>query len=130
MNKKARNELICVVIGAVMIAVGVGLFISKTEITSEFLAFGGVWSWWKTVLILLPLAAGIVMLIIKPNLLASRLVAAFGAILAIAAIFINTTIIIEEKIAVYEWIIYGVLVFGGIIVSFAALFIKRNKNKI
>ncbi len=128
MNKKARNELIRVIIGLVMIAVGVGLFISKTQMTSDFLEFDGIWSWWKTVLTLLPLAVGIVMLIVKPRLMASKLVATLGALLAIAVILINTTIIIEKEIAPVEWIIYGVLVLCGIIVSLSALFIKRNKK--
>lgn len=127
MNKRARNELVRVIIGLIMIAVGVGLFISKTRITSELLGIGGAWSWWKTLLILLPLAVGIIMLIVKPHLLASRLVAFFGALLAIVAILLNITIIIERDIAPYEWVIYGVLVFGGVIVSLSALFIKKKK---
>ena len=44
MNKKARNELIRVIIGLVMIAAGVGLFISKTSVSTELLSFGGVYS--------------------------------------------------------------------------------------
>ena len=127
MNKRARNELVRVIIGLIMIAVGVGLFISKTRITSELLGIGGAWSWWKTLLILLPLAVGIIMLIVKPHLMASRFVALFGALLAVVAILLNITIIIERDIAPYEWVIYGVLVFGGVIVSLSALFIKKKK---
>ena len=86
MNKKARNELIRVIIGLVMIAAGVGLFISKTSVSTELLSFGGVYSWWITVLVILPLAAGIVMLIVKPHLMASKIVAIAGAVVIVVAV--------------------------------------------
>ena len=126
MNKKARNELIRVIIGLVMIAAGVGLFISKTSVSTELLSFGGVYSWWISVLVILPLAAGIVMLIVKPHLMASKIVAIAGAVVIVTAILINTTIIIEKDISTFEWIIYGVLLLGGIIVCLSALFIKKR----
>lgn len=128
MNSRARNELIRVVAGLLMIVVGVALFMSKTRVSSDFLESDGVWTWWKIILVLLPLAAGIVLLVVKPNLKASGIVAALGAVLLIAVILINTTIIIEKDIAPYEWAIYGVLVFGGMLVSVLSLFIRRKKK--
>ena len=56
------------------------------------------------------------------------MVGAWKNILFIFAILINTTIIIEKDISTFEWIIYGVLLLGGIIVCLSALFIKKHKK--
>ncbi len=128
MNSRARNELVRVVAGLLMIVVGVALFMSKTRITSAFLESAGIWNWWKILLVLLPLAAGIVMLIVRPHLKASMIVAGLGAVLVLTVILVNTTIIIEKNIAPYEWVIYGVLIFGGMLVSILSLFIRRKKK--
>lgn len=128
MNSRARNELIRVVAGLLMIVVGVALFMSKTRVSSAFLESDGVWTWWKIILVLLPLAAGIVMLAVKPGFWVSKAVASLGAVLVVTVILVNTTIIIEEDIASYEWVIYGVLIFGGMLVSILSLFIRRKKK--
>lgn len=128
MNRRARNELIRVVAGLLMIVVGVALFMSKTRVSSAFLEYDGVWNWWKILLVLLPLAAGIVLLAVKPHLKISGIVAGLGAALVVAVILVNTTIIIEKDIASYEWVIYGVLIFGGMLVSVLSLFIRRKKK--
>ncbi len=127
MNRSARNELIEIVCGLAMITTGIGMFISKTAVTSAFLESEGFWSWWKIILVILPLVIGIIMMAVKPHLKASKLVAFIGAALVVVMIIANTTIIIEKKIAVYEWIIYGVLVIGGLVISVAALFINKKK---
>lgn len=128
MNSRARNELIRVVAGLLMVVVGVALFMSKTRVSSTFLESDGVWTWWKILLVLLPLAAGIVMLAVKPGFWVSKVVASLGAVLVVTVILVNTTIIIEENIASYEWVIYGVLIFGGMLVSILSLFIRRKKK--
>lgn len=128
MNSRARNELIRVVAGLLMIVVGVALFMSKTRVSSDFLEYDGGWTWWKILLVLLPLAAGIVLLAVKPHLKISGIVAGLGAVLVVAVILVNTTIIIEKDIASYEWVIYGVLIFGGMLVSVLSLFIRRKKK--
>lgn len=128
MNSRARNELIRVVAGLLMIVVGVALFMSKTRVSSAFLEYDGGWNWWKILLVLLPLAAGIVLLAVKPHLKISGVVAGLGAVLVVAVILVNTTIIIEKDIASYEWVIYGVLIFGGMLVSVLSLFIRRKKK--
>ncbi|MCM1308552.1 MAG: hypothetical protein NC223_08140 [Butyrivibrio sp.] len=128
MNSRARNELIRVVAGLLMIVAGMALFMSKTSVSSDFLEYGGGWNWWKILLVLLPLAAGIVLLAVKPHLKVSGIVAALGAVLVVAVILVNTTIIIEKDIASYEWVIYGVLIFGGMLVSVLSLFIRRKKK--
>lgn len=127
MNTKARNEFIKVVIGLALIAAGVGYFISKTSITSSFLEINETWKWWSVLLVFLPVIAGIVMLIIKPQLLFSKLLAAGGAIGLVVVIMINTTIVLTEKLKVIEWIGIIVLIFLGVVSCFWGLFIRIKK---
>ena len=127
MEQRARNELIKVICGLVMIVVGLILFMSKARITSDFL--DGEWEIWKMILALVPLVAGIVMMIVKPNLLASKLVALAGAVVVVLILFFTTTIVVEKDIAVIEWILYMFLIFGGLIISAVALLVNGKKNK-
>ena len=78
---------------------------------------------------LVPLVAGIVMMIVKPNLLASKLVALAGAVVVVLILFFTTTIVVEKDIAVIEWILYMFLIFGGLIISAVALLVNGKKNK-
>ena len=127
MNTKARNELIIMIAGLLLIVVGVWLFISKTSITSDYLQMEGFWSWWKVVITFLPLLAGIVLLIIKPNLLVSKLVALVGAIALVVLIMVNTTIVVEAKITTIQWIISIGCPVVGTILCFIALFLRKRK---
>lgn len=127
MNTKARNEFLKVIIGLILIAAGVGYFISKTSITSSFLEITGVWKWWSVLLVFLPAIAGIVMLVIKPQLLASKLVAAVGGILLVVVIMLNSTIILEEKLMPIEWIGVVVFIMAGVVCCFWGLFIRIKK---
>ena len=52
-------------------------------------------------LVILPLAAGIVMLIVKPHLMASKIVAIAGAVVIVTAILINTTIMLKQLKMLY-----------------------------
>ena len=127
MNTKARNELIIMIAGLLLIVVGVWLFISKTSITSDYLQMEGFWSWWKVVITFLPLLAGIVLLIIKPNLLVSKLLALVGAIALVVLIMVNTTIVVEAKITTIQWIISIGCPVVGTILCFIALFLRKRK---
>lgn len=127
MNTKARNEFIKVVIGLALIAAGVGYFISKTSITSSFLEINETWKWWSVLLVFLPVIAGIVMLIVKPHLLFSKLLAAGGAIGLVVVIMINTTIVLTEKLKAIEWIGIIALIFLGVVSCFWGLFIRIKK---
>ncbi len=127
MNTKARNEFLKVVIGLILIAVGVGYFISKTNITSSFLEMTGVWKWWWVLLVFVPTIAGIIMLIIKPQLLASKILAAVGGILLVVVIMLNSTIVLEEKLMAIEWIGVVAFILTGIVCCFWGLFIRIKK---
>lgn len=127
MNKKARNQLLLVITGLSMMIIGMVLFLTKTKISSDFLNADGGWPLWGTLLMLIPLVAGIVMLIVKPHLQASRWVALGGAVLVVVMIIANIKIVIQKEIAPAEWIVYGILIIGGVFVSITSLLIRRKK---
>lgn len=127
MNTKARDELIKVVIGLLMITAGVGYFISKTTITSTFIEVNGDWKLWSVFLVFLPAIIGVVLLIAKPQWLASKLVAAGGAIFLVVVIMLNSTIVLTERLKVIEWVaVFGLIILGAVS-CFWGLFIKIKK---
>ena len=127
MNTKARNELIVMIIGLLLIVVGMWLFISKTSITSDYIQMEGFWNWWKVLLTFVPLVAGIVMLIVKPQLLVSKLLALVGAVVLVVLILVNTTIVVEDRITILQWIICIGCPAVGTILCFVALFLRKRK---
>lgn len=129
MNQNAKNQLIEVICGLVMMIVGVFLFMSKTRVQSGFLGRGEeTWATWKVVLVLIPLAVGVIMMIIKPHMRAAKYVALAGAALIGIVIFFDMTIIIEKDIKVIEWILDILLMFGGLAVCLIALFANKKKK--
>ena len=127
MNTKARNEFLKVVSGLILITVGMGYFISKSTVVSTFVSMDGIWKWWSVLLVFVPIIAGIVMLIIKPQWLASKIVAALGAICLIVVIMRNTTIILTEKLAAIEWIAIIGFILAGVVLCFWGLFVRIRK---
>jgi uncharacterized membrane protein len=126
-NTKARDELIKVVIGLLMITAGVGYFISKTTITSTFIEVNGEWKLWSVFLVFLPAIIGVVLLIAKPQWLASKLVAAGGAIFLVVVIMLNSTIVLTERLKVIEWVaVFGLIILGAVS-CFWGLFNKIKK---
>jgi hypothetical protein len=126
-NTKARDELIKVVIGLLMITAGVGYFISKTTITSTFIEVNGEWKLWSVFLVFLPAIIGVVLLIAKPQWLASKLVAAGGTIFLVVVIMLNSTIVLTERLKVIEWVaVFGLIILGAVS-CFWGLFIKIKK---
>ena len=128
MDKKAAGKLLGVVLGLCMMLTGMALFLSKVKISSDFLNTDGGWSLWRTSLMLVPLAAGILMLIIKPKFRLSKWIAAIGALLVIVMIVANVRIVIHKNTEPFEWVIYGVLIVAGFLVNFISLFGKRKKQ--
>lgn len=127
MNQRAKYQLIGLISGLVMIAVGVFLFMSKTRIESGFLREGGSWAPWKIILVLLPLVAGIIMLIVKPDLKASGIVALVGALVVVIVIFSDVTVIIEKDFKIAECILDILLIVIGAGVCLMSLFFKKKK---
>ena len=127
MNQRAKYQLIGLISGLVMIAVGVFLFMSKTRIESGFPREGGSWAPWKIILVLLPLVAGIIMLIVKPDLKASGIVALVGALVVVIVIFSDVTVIIEKDFKIAECILDILLIVVGIVLCLMSLFLKKKK---
>ena len=129
MNQRAKYQLIGLISGLVMIAVGVFLFMSKTRIESGFLRKGGSWAPWKIILVLLPLVAGIIMLIVKPDLKASGIVALVGALVVVIVIFSDVTVIIEKDFKIAECILDILLIVVGIVLCLMSLFLKKRNSR-
>ena len=85
MNKKAKNEFITLVVGLVVFVVGTALFLSKARVTSDFLSVRGIWTWWKVLLVFVPIVAGIFMMIVKPHFIVSKILA-FAGVLTIIVV--------------------------------------------
>lgn len=128
MNNKARNELIAVTIGMIMVILGVVLLMYNTTVTSAFLESGDNWTWWRIILVLLPLVAGIIMLLWKPHLLISKIIAVTGALIVIIVILINTTIIIDKGMTIFQWLLCGLLILVGFGITIGALFLNKKKK--
>lgn len=129
MNHKARNELIEVISGLVMLVAGIFLFVSKTKIVSGFLGANDTWRNWQRLVALSPLIVGIIMMIIKPKLRVSKIISFVGVMTIIVILFIDTTIIIVKEIKAFELIMDLILIVGGTAIIFFALFSNRKKTK-
>lgn len=129
MNHKARNELIEVISGLVMLVAGIFLFVSKTKIISGFLGGNDIWRNWQRLVALSPLIVGIIMMIIKPKLRVSKIISFVGVMTIIVILFIDTTIIIVKEIKAFELIMDLILIVGGTAIIFFALFSNRKKTK-
>lgn len=128
MNKKAKNELIAAITGLIMIAIGIALFANKLDLKTPYL--DGSMELWKFILSVIPLAAGIVLLIIKPHWNVSRYVALAGVLTILVIIFVTATLVIKKDITVIEWILYGLLILAGLMLVFIALLAGIRKKHI
>lgn len=129
MNHKARNELIEVISGLVMLVAGIFLFVSKTKIVSGFLGGNDTWRNWQRLIALSPLIVGIIMMIIKPKLRLSKIISFVGVMTIIVILFIDTTIIIVKEIKAFELIMDLILIFGGTAIIFLPCFQTEKRQK-
>lgn len=125
MNKRARNELISVIVGLVMVVIGTTLLLTKATVRSDFFT---EWKFWQQILVLIPLVAGIVLLIVKPHFIVSKIVAVAGAIVLLVVIFVNATFIIEKNIPAIYWIVSSVLAGAGFVTCIVVLLIMGRKK--
>lgn len=125
--KKERNELLEFLGGLVMLVTGLFLFTNRVTVQSSLFygtfVIGSVKI--NSVLVFIPFIVGIVLMFIKPRILAGKLTVGFGLILIVAAIILSTTIRLP-RIAWYEWILYIVLIFGGLAFLCRALFASHS----
>ncbi len=128
MNRRLRNELIEVIAGLVMIIIGVVLFLNKVTVVSEFLQGSDYWVTWKRLLCLVPLAAGIVLMIVRKDWIGSKIISGIGALLIIVLVIATTTLVLDTRIDILEWIIFGALILGGVIIIVVALIMANRKK--
>lgn len=128
MKQRAKKELAAMICGLLMIIAGVFLFLSKVRIESSFFNVNNGWAVWKDILALVPLIAGIVMMIVLPHKWYAKLVAAAGAVFLLVVIIFNTTLILKERIAFAWWMLIVILWAGGLGLNILALFSKKKED--
>ncbi|MDD6340059.1 MAG: hypothetical protein PUA49_06140 [Butyrivibrio sp.] len=128
MNKKARNEFIWLIAGLLMIIVATALFLAKAQIKCG-LVEGNAYTWWQRCIVLLPLFAGIILMITNPHKPVPKLVAGIGVLVIIVMIIISTTIVLKERISAIRWIICILLWLIGSFICVATLVLNSRKRK-
>ena len=125
--KKERNELLEFLGGLAMLVVGLYLFTTKVTVQSSL--FDGTWSVAgvniNSGLVLIPFIIGIVLLFFKPDSFLSKLITGCGLLIIIVSVIASTTIRLP-RISLYEWILYLVLIFGGLGLLCRALFVVKK----
>ncbi len=128
--KKERNELLEFLGGLAMLVVGLYLFTNKVSVQSTLfsgvLHLGGMHV--NSGLVVIPFIIGIVMIFVKPESFVSKLVAGCGLLIIIFAVIASTTIRLP-RISLYEWLLYLVLIFGGLALLCRVLFNDKKKDK-
>lgn len=124
---KPRNELAEFVIGAAMLCVGLYLLTQQVTVSNSF--FGGHMMYFgvrvNTGVVFIPLIVGIIMIFVKPDSFLSKLVFGISILIILASIITSTTMHLRT-ISLYEWIIYLVLIFGGLGLTLRVLLKKPN----
>ena len=126
--KKERNELLEFLAGLAMLVVGLFLFTNKAEVQTAFFSgsirlFG---AHLNSGLVIIPFIIGIVWLFVKRHSIGAKLVTALGILIIIVSVIASTTIRLP-RITLYEWILYLVLIFGGVGLLARALFGGNKK---
>ena len=130
--KKERNELLEFLGGLAMLVVGLYLFTNKVSVQSTlfsgYLSVNGMRV--NSGLVVLPFIIGIVMIFVKPESIISKLIAGCGLLIIIVAVIASTTLRLPH-ISLYEWLLYLILIFGGLGLLCRVLFTdkKRDKNE-
>lgn len=113
--RRERNELLEFLGGLVMFVVGLFLFTNKVTVQSALfsgsLAIGSVNI--SSGLVVIPFIVGIVMMFVRPHMFAAKLVTGLGLLIIIVSVIATTTIRLP-RITLYEWLLYLVLIFGGL----------------
>ena len=112
--KKERNELLEFLGGLAMLVVGLYLFTNKASVQTSFFA-GNLRLFGLNVnsgLVIIPFIIGVVWLFVKPSSFGAKLVTGLGVLLIIVSVIASTTIRLQ-RLTLFEWILYLVLIFGG-----------------
>lgn len=126
--KKERNELLEFLGGLAMLVVGLYLFTNKASVQTSFFA-GNLSLFGLNVnsgLVIIQFIIGVVWLFVKPGSFGAKLVTGFGFLLIIVSVIASTTIRLQ-RLTLFEWILYLVLIFGGVGLLARALFGGNKK---
>lgn len=77
-------------------------------------------------LVIIPFIIGVVWLFAKPGSFGAKLVTGLGFLLIIVSVIASTTIRLQ-RLTLFEWILYLVLIFGGVGLLARALFGGNKK---
>ena len=126
--KKERNELLEFLGGLAMLVVGLYLFTNKATVHTSFFS-GSLRLFGQNLnsgIVIIPLIIGIVWLFVKPSSIGAKIVTGLGALIIIVSVIASTTIMLS-RISLFEWILYLVLIFGGVGLLIRALFGGNHK---
>ena len=112
--KKAKNELLQLLAGLLMLVAGLFIFSQKVMVTSAFFgygfSFGGIHL--GNGLIMVPFIIGIVWMFGSGGSLLSKLFTIASVVIIIAAVVMTSNISLM-RMTLYEWVLILVLIFGG-----------------
>lgn len=114
------------IIGMLMIVGGVFYFMTKVHVTSTFFSGNEGWPLWASLLCLIPLVAGIVLMIVFPKRWFPRIISVAGAVFLLVMIAYQTTLHMQTRLQAYQWLIIGVTVLGGLAIVLITLFAKKK----
>lgn len=128
--KKEKLELLHLVIGIAMLVVGLFLLTEKVTIDSALFSDNFVVAGTKLnpLLIVVPLAIGVVMMWFDSGALVSRIVSGLGLLLIVVCVVMTTTVTVP-RISPLLWLLYFVLILGGFLLMVYSLFLGRDKGK-
>lgn len=125
--KKERNELLEFLGGLAMLVVG--LYLLQIRHRCRPLFAGNLSLFGLNVnsgLVIIPFIIGVVWLFAKPGSFGAKLVTGLGFLLIIVSVIASTTIRLQ-RLTLFEWILYLVLIFGGVGLLARALFGGNKK---
>lgn len=126
--KKERNELLEFLGGLAMLVVGLYLLQIRHRcrplFLREILSLFGLNV--NSGLVIIPFIIGVVWLFVKPGSFGAKLVTGLGFLLIIVSVIASTTIRLQ-RLTLFEWILYLVLIFGGVGLLARALFGGNKK---
>lgn len=120
--EKEKNDLVRAITGLIMLFAGVCALMIKIHINSTFLEVESAKDAAIMLLVLLPMVAGLILWFIKPLMLLAKIITLSGFALIIIVATATSTITITRHISAWEWILYIVLIVGGIAMELRVLF--------
>lgn len=127
-----KNELLELLGGMAMLIAGLFLFSKKVVVSTTFfttVSIGGFHA--NSGLVVVPFIIGIILVFVKPQSFGAKVVLGLGVLLIVVSVIASTTIRLYS-ITLYEWLLYLVLIFGGLALTLKILLAeppRRDKDK-